>query len=39
MKGEIKRVELDQHTFTDGSKYSVLNELQYLLDKLQKGRT
>ena len=39
VKAEITRVKLDQHTFRDGAKDSVLHELQYLLDKLQKGRT
>ena len=38
VKAEIKRVKMDQHTFTAGSKESVLNELQYLLEKFERGR-
>ena len=38
VKAEIKRVMMDQHTFTAGSKESVLNELQYLLEKFERGR-
>ena len=38
VKAEIKRVELDQHTYTAGFKMTLLKELQSLLSKFERGR-
>ena len=39
VKAEIKRVRKNQYQFTHGAKDSVLNELQRVLELLQRGRT
>ena len=38
VKREIDRIKTGQYTFTAGAKDSVLNELQRVLELLQKGR-
>ena len=38
VKREIDRIKKGQYTFTAGAKDSVLNELQRVLELLQKGR-
>ena len=38
VKAEIKRVQMDQHTYTAGFKKTLLKELQSLLAKFERGR-
>lgn len=39
VKAEIKRVKLDQHTYTADTKHHVLDALNMVLANLERGRT